>query len=212
MTVGYSIEVDREQIDEVLSLFKFIGGNTDKALRVAINKTGPKIKTLASKKIREQVRLSAKYVGEKLTFTRATGGRLEGRIGAESRGLLLSRYSTDSAIANPSISWFKAPPTPTAGIFVKIKPTGSRKKVGTPPDGASKPFYLLLQNSRQIGIAVRRKSAGSRSGKLKVLHSPSISQVFNTVRSDVMPDAGTELTYQMAEAIRFLLAKRAPTE
>jgi len=59
---SYNVELDRSQIAEAISLFEFVGGNSDDALRVAINKAGSKVKTLAGRKIREQVSLKAAYV------------------------------------------------------------------------------------------------------------------------------------------------------
>ena len=47
--VSYNVELDRSQIAEAISLFEFVGGNSDDALRVAINKAGPKVRTIASR-------------------------------------------------------------------------------------------------------------------------------------------------------------------
>ena len=89
--VAYNVELDRDAIKEAISLFEFVGGNSADALRVAINKAGPKVKTAAGRAIREQVSLKAAYVNERLTFKRATRKDLSGAIGTPSRGLLLSR-------------------------------------------------------------------------------------------------------------------------
>jgi hypothetical protein len=202
-TLTYEVQVDRAALGNALSLFEFVGGNTDEALRIAINKAGPKIKTASSRSIREQVNLKAGYVGDRLTFTKATRSNLSGAIKTPSRGLLLSRFSTDASVANDSISWVRPPPTPANGIYVKIKPTGGRVKVGS--GGDSKPFYLVLRGSRALGIA-RRKA----DGKLDVLHGPSLSQVFNTVRNDVMPVAVQELQDQMIDAMRYIMVRQFP--
>ena len=77
MTAAYHVDVDKEQLAQAISLFEFVGGNTADALRIAINKTAPKIRTLSSVKIREQVRLSASYVRDKLTRSE------ERRVGKE---------------------------------------------------------------------------------------------------------------------------------
>ena len=78
--VAYDVQIDREAIQEALSLFEFLGGNSADALRVAINKTGPKVRTAASKAIRGEVRLTASYVGDKLNFKRATRADLSARL------------------------------------------------------------------------------------------------------------------------------------
>lgn len=205
MTAEYNVTVNRGQIAEAISLFEFVGGNSADALRVAINKAAPKVKTSASRKIREQVSLKAAYVNERLTFKRATRKDLSGAIRTPSRGLLLSRFATEPNVANESISWVKPPPAPYGGHYVKIKPSSPEVKVGRAGD--SKPFYIVLKGSRALGIA-RRKADGS----IDVLHGPSLSQVFNTVRDDVLPEAGAELQAQLLDAMRYLLVKQYPPE
>lgn len=205
MTAEYNVTVDRSQIAEAISLFEFVGGNSADALRVAINKAGPKVKTASSRRIREQVRLKAAYVNERISFKRATRADLSGALRTPSRGLLLSRFSTEAAVADESIAWIKPPPNTYGGHYVKIKPDAPEVKVGR--GGDSKPFYIVLRNSRALGIA-RRKADGS----IDVLHGPSLSQVFNTVRDDVLPEAGAELQAQLLDAMRYLLVKQYPPE
>jgi hypothetical protein len=201
----YNITIDREAIQDAISAFEFVGGNSADALRIAINKTAPKVKTAASRAIREQVSLKAAYVNDRLTFKRATRADLAGAIRTPSRGLLLSRFSTEPNVANESISWIKPPPQPFGGMFVKVKPSGAAKKIGRAD--ASKPFYVVLKNSRALGIARRLAD-----GKLDVLHGPSLSQVFDGVRGDVLPAAGVELQAQLLDAMRYLLVKKFPPE
>lgn len=205
MTAAYNVEVDRSAVAEAISLFEFVGGNSADALRVAINKAGPKVKTAAGRAIREQVSLKAAYVNERLTFKRATRKDLSGAIGTPSRGLLLSRFATDPNVANESIAWIKPPPNPYGGHYVKVKPDEPEKKIGS--GGDSKPFYIVLKGSRALGIA-RRKADGA----IDVLHGPSLSQVFNTVRDDVLPAARAELQAQLLDAMRYLLVKQHPAE
>lgn len=204
MTARYEVTVNQEQLRDAIRLFEFVGGNTSNAMRVAINKAGPKIKTLASEKIREQVNLQAKYVGDRLKFVRATTNSLNGRITTPSRGILLSRFSTNADIRGDKFSLIKAPKVGPRGIRIKVKPNASPKRF----DGDPKPFYMILKNSRAIGIVSRER--GSR--KIKVFHGPSLSQVFNDVRNDVQPEANDELTKQLIDAMRYVLSRRYPSE
>lgn len=203
--VSYNVSVDQDQVRVTVSLFEFVGGNSQDALRIAINRAGPKVKTAASRRIREQVNLKAAYVNERLTFTRATKARLTGAIKTPSRGLLLSRFATEPGIADESISWIKPPPAPYGGHYVKIKPDQPEVKVGRGSD--SKPFYLVQKNSRALAIARRRAD-----NTIDVLRGPSLSQVFNTVRGDVLPQAGEALQDELLDATRYLLAKQYPPE
>lgn len=201
MTISYAVDVDREQLADAISLFEFLGGSTEDALRIAINKTAPKVKTAASREIRNQVRLQASYVGERLEVTRATRKNLSAAIKTPSRGLLLSRFSTDSQVASDGVRWIRPPLVPKAGINVKVKPSGPVKNMG-------KAFYVVLTGGF-VAIAARE---GDARKPLKIFRGPSLSQVFNTVRDDVTPDAGDELTRQMADAMRYLLVKQYPPE
>lgn len=209
--IGYEIQFDQESLREAQSLFQFIGGDAENAQRVAINKTGPKVRASASKEIRSQIRLKASYVNKRLKFKKATKGNLSARISAPSRGLLLSHFSTDSRVSGDKISWIKPPPTPPRGIRVKVKPKKSPQLLkGGGPGTTGKPFYMVLPNSGKLAIAVRKSGQPPGGRKVDVLHGPSLSQVFNDVRNDVMPEAQQEYTRQMADAMRYLLQKRRP--
>lgn len=203
--ISYSVDVDQASVADAVSAFEFVGGNSADALRIAINKTAPKIKTAASKAIRTQVRLAAAYVGERLVVTKATKNRLSAAIKTPSRGLLLSRFSTDPLIAGDKLGWIRPPAIPTNGIRVKVKPSGAAK--GAPGMDGNKPFYLRLNGGQNLGIAARMSS-----GKIHVFSGPSLSQVFNTVRGDVLPEAGAELQAQLLDAMRYLLVKKYPPE
>lgn len=210
MTAEYNVHINQQQLAEAVALFEFIGGNSKDAVRVAINKTGPKARTLSSKAIRGQVRLKAGYVNQRLKFVRATKARLTGKIAAPRRGVLMSRYSTDTQISGDKVSWVSRPPVPPRGIKVKIKPDQPPKLVSGGSDIEGKPWYLVLKNSGRVAIAGLRKSPGPSGGMIKVFHSPSLSQVFEDVKDDVQPEVGAEYTRQMADAMRYLLNKQKP--
>lgn len=211
--VTYTIEVNQEHVSEALSLFEFLGGNTSDALRVAINRAAPRVRTAASAAIRTQVRLKAAYVKDRLTLSKATRNKPTARLSAASRGILLSRYSTDSNVSGNKVTWLKPPPLPKQGPRVKVKPDGKTAAVtGKSGEITGKPFYMVLKNSRALAIVGRRLNAGNQGGKIKVFYAPSVSQVFNTVRDDVLPEASNLLENEILDAIRFLLAKKMPQE
>lgn len=215
--ISYNIEVNPEDIREAKSLFEFVGGNSSDAVRIAINRSAPKVRTKASQAIRSQVRLKAQFINQRLTVKRASRGNLTGSIKTPSRGLLLTRYSTDSQISGDKVSWFKAPAIPPRGIKVKVKPTGS-------PQAMSKKFFYIVLPNRQLAIARRRSSsevakakaagrgAGSKGGRIDVAYGPSLSQVFSDVRDDVLPEAGEIYQAELLDAMRFLLQKKFPKE
>ena len=208
MTVAYDIQVNEDQIAEARAFFEFVGGNIDDAMRIAINRGVRGARTLASRAIRDQVRLGASYVNERLVETKATRQRLYGALRAERRGLLLSRFSTDPLIAGDKVSWIKPPEIPPGGIRVKVKPDGSPKIVGPNEDGR-KPFYIVLNKGRNVGIAHSGYNRQMRP-VVNVLYGPSISQVFQTVRKDITPDVSQRLQDELLDAMRYLLAKEYP--
>jgi hypothetical protein len=205
--ISYSIDVDEAAVKDAVSAFEFVGGNIGDAMRIAINKSALKVKTLASREIRKQVRLSAAYVSLRLAVTKATRNRLSGAIKTPSRGVLLSRFSTDAVIALDGGGWTHPPPIPTRGIRIKIKPDG--KTTGAPGVGTNKPFYIVLNKGQNVGIAAR---TGTDRKGIKVFSGPSLSQVFNTVRGDVLPAASSEYQAQLLDAMRYLLVKKYPPE
>lgn len=211
--VAFEVQVDQEQVNEALSVFKFIGGNASDAIRVAINKSGPPIRTESSKQIRSQVRLKAGYINERdgsgrqrLSFTKATRSKLSGAIRTPSRGILLSRFSTNAAVSNGSAAGL--PPIPARGIKVKVKPSGGTKTM------SNEWFYMILKNSNAVGITRRRPKGqlGPQGGKYEVAYGPSLSQVFSDVRDDVLPKAAERYQTELGNAIAFLLRKKFPKE
>lgn len=204
--ISYNVSANKEQIADAISLFEFVGGNTTDAVRIAINRSAPKVRTKASQAIRSQVRLKAAYVNERLTIRRASKSNLSGSIATPSRGLLLSKYSTDTQVASDKIGWIKPPEVPARGIRVKVKPSGPTKPLG------KEFFYMVLPKSRALAIVRRRETPGPQGGLIDVAYSPSLSQVFNTVRDDVLPEAGNIYQDELLDAMRFILAKQYPKE
>jgi len=204
--VSFRVSVDSSTLQSTIAYFEFVGGNASDAVRVAINKAGPPIRTKSSSEIRSQVRLKAGYVRDRLKLIKATRNRLEGRIQTPSRGLLLSRYSTDSLIASDKVSWIRPPAIPARGIKVKVKPKEAPKTM------SKDWFYMVLKGSNRIGIARRRAkgSLGPRGGKFDVAYGPSLSQVFTDVKDDVLPEAQRRYESELKDAVRFLLKKQKP--
>ena len=217
MTLRFDIKPDEAALEEAKALFKFVGGNSRQAKRVAINRTGRNVQSLSNSKIRERANLRVAFINRKLEFRRATNVRLVGRIKVESRGLLTSRYSTDPLISGDKFRWIYPPPVPPRGIRVKIKPKGGTKLFSGGNEIVGQPFYMVLRGSKKKGpgpvaIVGRRKTPGPKGGKIKVFFSPSVSQLFNSVRKQVLPEAANIYTQEMIRAMRFLLTKRYPTE
>jgi hypothetical protein len=200
------VEINQEQLAEAIEKFKFYGGNLDKALTIAINKSATRMKTRIAKAITEAVKLKPTYVKERLTVTRARPSNMDARIKTPKRGILVSRYSTDSNINNPDkVTWLKPPPIPKRGIVVNID--GTPKKFRG--DTGQTPFYMVFPN-RVLGIVAR--TSKERDAPIKAFYGASMSQVFNTLLEtqrgkNLVEEASEIYTKQAIDAMRYLVTK-----
>jgi len=180
------VEVDRSSLQEVRALLAKFSDGATRAHARSLNKTVTKARTESSQYIRKQVRLNAAYVKSLMTITKASQKKLQSKVSTPSRGLLLSRFSTDTSIAGDKVSWLKPPAIPTRGIRVKVKPTGGAKVFDGDSEIQGKPFYIVLPGtSGRVAIAGRRSRIGSKGGRIKVFYGPSLSQVFTDVKEEV---------------------------
>jgi hypothetical protein len=180
------VEVDRSSLQEVRALLAKFSDGASRAHARSLNKTVTKSRTESSKEIRKQVRLNAAYVKSLMTITKASQKKLQAKISTPSRGLLLSRFSTETNISGDKTSWLKPPAIPKRGIRVKVKPTGGAKVFDGDSEIEGKPFYIVLPGtSGRVAIAGRRSKIGSEGGRIKVFYGPSLSQVFTDVKEDI---------------------------
>jgi hypothetical protein len=209
--IGYTVKADTEQLQAAVKLFEFIGGNTSDALRVAINKTLPIAKTRSSQAIAEQVNLKAAYIKEKIGVFKASRQNLSGKLSAESRGTLLSRFEYGA-----KASLFGGLLTPSEPIKVKVNPgAGQIKTVKGDEETYGQPFLFRLKNAADgltYGIGAWRKKSGTKGGRIKAFYGPSVSQVFNSVRGEVTPELQETYTRQLIDAMRYVLSKQYPPE
>jgi len=179
-----SVQIDKASLSNVRLLLSGVGKEAPKILSRALNATATKGRTEVSKAIRTEVKLSAAYVRDRLSIKKSSYKNLQSKVLTPSRGILLSRFSTQANIRSENISWIKPPATPKRGIKVKVSPNGGTKTITGDNETKGKPFYLALPNGR-LGIAARRKSPGPKGGTIKVFHGPSLSQVFNNIKEDL---------------------------
>lgn len=213
--IGYEITYDKDAVKEAIDYFQFVGGNTDRAMTSAINTTLTRSRKLAVAEMETQVNLDAKYIRSKLNLIRSSRRNLIGKVVAESRGLLMSKYATDPQI-NTDETWQRAPLNPARGIEVKVKPTGPVKRMSTDY------FYMILPTSHALAIVRRRTSqeisrrsetnSKSRGGKIDVAYAPSVSQVFNEVRGIILEDSATIFQDRLLVAMNNILKKKYPEE
>lgn len=174
----------------------------------ALNRTASKAKTLASREIRNQVNLTAAYVRENLKGPangwafKATAGRLSAKLSTPKRGVLLRNFVTNAIPSSPG--------TPPIPIRVKVK-------AGGPTEVLKSGFYIRTKNSHVITPAVSNevlRQFGMKqkldSGAFTVLHGPSLSQVFTTVKDDISGGLGDLLADNLTHEMSWLLSKYPP--
>jgi len=166
----------------VLKTLGQLGKFGQQAVTRATNNTGRRARTLASKEIRSQVNLKAGYVRQRLRVKRATRGNPEFVISATRRGVLMTRYPYRQT---------------RRSVTVKIKKSGGRAVL-------DRAFVTQVNaGGRKVDvIAVGQPgkfSTGNR--RFKVLYSPSVSQVFNTVRDDITPEVNRYFEEQISKEL-----------
>lgn len=210
---GITIKPNLEDVREAVSYFEFVGGNTTQAVRVAINKTIPIAKTKIAKGITDRVNLKSTYVKSKIDFVKASRSGLNGRVYANSRGLLLSKYEYGA-----KTSLLTGLVTPDSPIRVKVKKgSGQIKTVTGDKDTYGKPFLFRLKGGGgddgiDYGIGGWRKSPGPKGGRIKAFLAPSVSQEFDESRDKVLPAIADDYQNAMLNAMNYLLQKKYPVE
>lgn len=201
-----SVEINRAQFQDAQERLDHIKNGAARALSRALNKTASKAKTIASRAIRNQINLSAAYVRENLKGPasgfayKATVNKLTARLSASKRGVLLYQFSTNSVAATGR---------PPEQIKVRVKPGRSVAILSA--------FWVRTKGSNKLTPAVRNSvllqlnmTSTTDSGSFTVLHGPSLSQVFSTVKDDIGGDMNQTLTDNFAHEMEWLLTKFPP--
>lgn len=177
-------------IKRVQSQLANASSRVDKAQANAINRATRKALTLAVKDIKSQVNLKSSYIRSKLKIReRATQSNPNAVLGAHSRGVLLDRYDGKQIITRAKdrkrskgdpmrgiASGYKS-----KGVTVKVKAKGGTKFM--------RGFYIPLKKGNgENGMAIAIRTGRGRKN-YEVLHGPSVSQVFEAVRWDILPKA-----------------------
>ena len=209
--ISYAVKVDEDSLADSIALFKFAGGNIDRAITVAINKTVPQAKTKAAKEISTLYNLKSSYIKSKLNLRKARATNLSGAVFAASRGTLLSRfeYGAKTSLVSGLV-------TPDVPIRVKVKKQkGGIRTVSGNNATYGKPFLFRLKNARaggmSYGIGGWRKTPGPRGGRIEAFYSQSVSQIFERVKDEVTPEITEIYQKQIGLAMNYLLRKQYPS-
>lgn len=181
-----------------------VGATSRKAARLAINDSARWGRSQGSKEIRRQVNLKASYVNKHLEVSKkASDKSLAAVISATKRPVLLNRYGAKQLTRKAKGSArSKGDPLrgipagrKSAGISVKVKARGSRKKMR----GA---FFVPLKGSGVMGLATR---TGPKRDDYEVHYGPSVDQVWRSVRDDISPEVEARLAREFQRQLKRLL-------
>jgi hypothetical protein len=196
MSSPYVVAV--EGLNETIASIDEMPASVLRFARMAINTTTKKARTLASRRIRDQVSFSATYLSDgngRLSITKsATENDLEARIRGRFRPTSLARFATSSS---------------SRGVRVRVKPGSGqlmrraflmKLRAGSAP----------IDTKSNQGLAIRLKP-GERvenkrrmlqvAGNLYLLFGPSVDQVFASTAEEIAPETSDILE---AEFLRLL--------
>lgn len=187
-----------EGLSETISSIDQMPASVLKFARMAINTTTRKSRTLASRRIRDQVSFTATYLADgngRLSITKsATDGDLEARIRGRFRPTSLARFVTS---AN------------SRGARVRVKPGSSQMmrraflmqlRAGNAPIETRSNQGLAIRLKPGERIANKRQMV-QVSGNLYLLYGPSVDQVFSSVAEEIAPETSDMLE---AEFLRLI--------
>lgn len=172
-----------------------------RVVRRAVNRAARHGRTVASRGIRDRVALKASYVNRHLRVTPARGNSTTAVIRATRRPVLLSRYGARPLTRKTKTPGHKLKGQPAHQVAAGRKLTGVSVKVGKnkPRKRMRGAFFIRLRGSGATGVAVR---TGRGRDDYKVLHGPSVDQVFRRGAREEARDAAR--VYLRRELLRNL--------
>lgn len=164
-----NIRIDEQQLGDLRVSLSGLSLNGAKILSRSLNQTARRAKTRAAQEISGAYRLKSTYVKSKLAVKTANYRRLQARVTTAKRGVLLTRYPY--AILK------------RGGVSVGIRKDSGRKKI-------TDAFKTTVQaGSNRVEVIARPDPSGGRystgNRRIKVLYSPSVSQLFNQFKEKI---------------------------
>jgi hypothetical protein len=187
-----------EGLSETIASIDEMPASVLRFARMAINTTTKRSRTLASRRIREQVGFTATYLSDgngRLSITQtATDNNLEARIRGRFRPTSLARFAVGSS---------------PKGVRVRVKPGSSelmrraflmRLRAGNADidTKANQGLAIRLQPGERIA---NKRQMVQVAGNLYLLYGPSVDQVFATVADEIAPETSDILE---AEFLRLI--------
>ncbi len=180
-------------LDQAIEDFEIRESRMRGIAQQTVNRGAAWLRTRIARAVRDEVRQSYGYALEKVFVRKAyfRGGLPEAKVWASKRGLLLSRFP-----------YRKQTLRNRAG---RVKPQGVAIDVGRNKSRKYMPgvFEVRLRGSGTIGLAMREQK-GSR--RFKVLHGPSASQIFDTLRPELSTEGAAWVEGELIRRIKVEIA------
>lgn len=192
-----TVEIGFRGLDEVRRSVAGIPERVDEASAFAINEAARYGQAESSRRIREQVAFSARYVGSaedpsaRLRVSkRARKGDLEAVIAGRTRPTSLAQFVKGTFKRNRPVR-VKVSATRGAQTIRNAFPMKLRRGTGVyDPDNANVGLAIRLGKDE---VVRNKRQMVQVSGSLYLLYGPSVDQVFRDVRYDVQGPVGDVL-------------------
>ena len=199
--------VNKEIIDRVSGNIGLSAKAVTRATYRAINGVAAKAFTRSRREIGKPVNLSASYIRERMSLSKANSSHLVASIKARQRPTRLATFAAKQLSRRANSSNGDAlrniqKGRRQAGISVAVKRGGGRKKM----PGA---FFVPLRSGKVaavngMGVFIR---TGSGKKDIKHLYGPSVDQLFRGVIDDVAPDVQAELEAELIRQANYEFSK-----
>lgn len=199
--------VNKEIIDRVSGKLGLSAKAVTRATYRAINGVAAKNLTRSRREIGKPVNLSASYIRERMSLSKANSSHLVASIKARQRPTRLATFSAKQLSRRANSSNGDAlrgiqKGRRQAGVSVAVKRGGGRKKM----PGA---FFVPLRSGNVaavngMGVFIR---TGSGKKDIKHLYGPSVDQLFRGVIDDVAPDVQAELEAELIRQANYEFSK-----
>lgn len=176
--------MNNNELAAAKNLLANLDANSTRALVRAVNHAAAKARTLGARLIRDEVKLPAAYVNERLRVDqRASATDPTAMISGRGRATQLSRFGAKQLTTKAKLPGKRR----LAGARVEVKPGQQKVMPGA---------WLMKQKGGNTGLMVR---TGPNRDDYKPLYGPSIDQLWRNIREQVVPEVSDIM---LAEFIR----------
>ncbi|MEH6500148.1 phage tail protein [Halopseudomonas aestusnigri] len=187
MALYDTVQVDVSGLDGELQRMASVPGKLQRAIRLALNTVGRRVRTISWREVRDEINLKPSYIRNEVNFIPATADELRVIIYARKKGVTLSQFPHKQLYRRG-----KDGRRVKAGIRVRVSSSDTELIQGAFIAPIGPAGGLIVERIRKPRLPV------------EVLHGPSPSQVLNTKLDDIGEQAeallADEIERQLARA------------